>query len=60
MTNKKLLRAVEGKKHDRRRPYSRKELDRMGIPSDMTVDDVLAFFSLPDDDDSMHSARANQ
>lgn len=33
----------------------RKRLDKLGVPADMTADDVLALFSLPDDDDSMHS-----
>jgi hypothetical protein len=32
----------------------RKRLREMGVPEDMTADDVVAFFSLPDDDDSMH------
>ena len=53
MTNKKLLRAMEGKHHGP--PYSRKELDKLGVPADMTAQDVMDFFSLPDDDDSMHS-----
>lgn len=33
----------------------RRVLDRLGVPSDMTANDVVDFFSLPDDDDSMHS-----
>ena len=27
---------------------------QLGLPSDLTPDDVKALFSLPDDDDSMH------
>ncbi len=38
-----------------RRPHSRKELNKLGVPSDMTAEDVMALFSLPDDDDSMHA-----
>jgi len=26
-----------------------------GLPADLSVDDVKAFFSLPDDDDTMHA-----
>lgn len=33
----------------------RKRLRQMGVPEDMTVDDVVALFSLPDDDDTMHT-----
>lgn len=33
----------------------RKRLREMGVPEDMTADDVIALFSLPDDDDSMHA-----
>lgn len=32
----------------------RKRLREMGVPEDMTADDVKALFSLPDDDDRMH------
>lgn len=56
--NKKILASMEGKHHDRKPPYSRKDLRAMGLPSDLTEDDVKTFFSLPDDDDSMHMQRA--
>lgn len=46
MVNKKLLKAVEGKNHDRKPPYDRKALDRMGVPADMTAQDVMDLFSL--------------
>ena len=32
----------------------RKRLRETGVPDDMSAGDVKAFFSLPDDDDSMH------
>jgi hypothetical protein len=33
----------------------RKRLRELGIPEDLTAGDVARFFSLPDDDDTMHS-----
>jgi hypothetical protein len=44
----------------------RKRLRAIGVPEDMSADDVKALFSLPDDDDRMHqqgrriSARRHQ
>lgn len=35
----------------------RKRLRQMGVPEDMTALDVIEFFSLPDDDDTMHSQK---
>lgn len=29
-----------------------------GLPADMTAGDVIALFSLPDDDDTMHSGQS--
>jgi hypothetical protein len=46
----------EGKMaHDTKFDIPRKRLREMGIPEDMTAEDVIALFSLPDDDDSMHA-----
>lgn len=33
----------------------RSRLLEMGVPEDLSADDVVALFSLPDDDDSMHT-----
>lgn len=33
---------------------------QMGLPSDLTPSDVKALFSLPDDDDTMHSERRSR
>lgn len=38
----------------------RRELNRLGVPSDMTAADVKALFSLHDDDDSMHMDRRSR
>lgn len=35
----------------------RARLRQLGVPDDMTALDVIWLFSLPDDDDTMHSRR---
>ena len=35
----------------------RARLKAMGVPDDLSAQDLIAFFSQPDDDDSVHSER---